>query len=435
VALSDALSRVSTTLADLLTDRMDRIETITFGPPKADATVSGGPRLNLFLFRIHENPAFRNDEDPRVAVPGTYGHPPLALQLSYLVTSYGGPPVGINGAALTTDSLVDLDAQYILADAMRVLHDVPIVTRGTQRVRSGPHPDQMILDPGLRAEYEALRIAPISLSIDDLSKLWTAFKDEFQRSVAYEVSIVRVETPAARGGGQPVLVRHVAARASAAYAPAISRIDPPALVAAEQATIFGSGLGAMTLLVSDAFGTGFPAQPFAIPVVPDVATGALYFAIPNDPVHFMPGRKSIFARVVDPTTGHAVASEAVELALLPEITNLSISQSAFDGTTVTIKGTLLGRAPTTVVPTDPLIPVVLLGEYPIPRDDTDFSQLAGVAPQITVKLNAVDPALPQPPAAGRTVPVRVRVNGAESRTWTLVNGRPVARTDVQFKVL
>jgi hypothetical protein len=433
VALSDALSRVSTTLAELLIDRMDRVETITFGPPKVDAAVPNVPRLNLFLFRIHENPAFRNDEDPRVAVAGTYGHPPLALQLSYLVTSYGGPPVGIN-AAFTADSLIDLDAQYILADAMRVLHDVPIVTRGTPRIRSAPNPDQIILDPGLRAEFEALRIAPISLSIDDLSKLWTAFKDEFQRSVAYEVSIVRVESPAVRGSGQPVLVRQVGARASAAYAPAITGIDPPALVAAEIATISGRGLGAMKLLVSDAFGTGFPSQPVPINVVPDAVTGALRFAIPDDPANFMPGRKNIVARVVDATTGHAAASDAVEFALLPEITNLSKVHSAFDKSQVTITGTLLGRAPTAAMPTDPLIPVVLFGEYPIPRADTNFLQLGNMPPKITVTLNPVpDPTLPQPPS-GRTVPVRVRVNGAESRTWTMVNGRPVARADVQFTV-
>ncbi len=430
MALSDALSRVSTTLADLLTDRMDRVEPISFGPPKLDPGAMAGPRLNLFLFRIHENPAFRNDEDPRVATPGVPGHPPLALQLSYLLTSYGGQPAGVN--ALSADSMMDLDAQYILADAMRVLHDIPIVTRSTPRVRM-LHPDPVILDPGLRAEYESLRISPITLTIDDLAKLWTAFKDEFQRSVAYEVSIVRIETVKPRASAQPVLVRHVAARGGIHFAPVIQRIDPPAVVAQEQATITGTGLGAMTLIVSDALGTGFPLQPRTINVVPDLATGALRFAIPNDPAHFMPGRKSIAARVVDPATGHAITSDAFELVLLPDVTALSINASKFDGTQVTITGSLLGHAPPPDLPTDPLIPVVLFGDYPIPRADTDCSNLGAATPKITVTLNAPDPLGPQPPV-GRTVPIRVRVNGAESRTWTVVNGRPVPRAAVQYTV-
>src|SRR5579864_4871161 len=127
MAAEDALMRLSLNLADLLQDRMFRTDvSFSFGLPH---TLPGGeqkPRLNIFLFQVNENPAFRNEEDPRRAVSGAYGSPPLALELNYLLTSYAVAPQNLNfqlAGLLSPESLAELDSQYILADAMRVLHD------------------------------------------------------------------------------------------------------------------------------------------------------------------------------------------------------------------------------------------------------------------------------------------------------------------------
>ncbi len=420
MAAEDALKRVTTTLADLLKDRMARVESITFGLPRPGAA-DGGGRLNLFLYRVAENAAFRNDEDPRRAVAGQYGSPPLALELSYLLTSYGAAAPA--PAGLTADSAAELDAQWIMADAMRVLHDVPIVTRRTPRQRGGGV-DGLLLDLGLRSEFESLRIAPHALSLDDLSKLWTAFKEDFQRSVAYDVSVVRVERPQPQTAGPPVLGRAIDARPTVAIGPVLTGLDPASDAAGEQITLLGDGLAAasVTVLVSDAAATGYPLRPFSFTVVPDAA--GVHFIIlaatvdPDDPAKlaFLPGPKLVVARVLDAALGHPLTSNAALLSLLPGVTAIAPATGLFDGvTTVTITGTLLGVAPDPTVPANPLVPTVLFGSYAIPAADVDYT---GLPNSLKVTLSpAAAPTDPQPPPAGRVVPVRVRVNGVESRAW------------------
>ena len=52
--------------------------------------VSGvdGARVNLYLMQLFENAGLKNQEIPRQGHPGAYGHPPLSLNLRYLLTTY-----------------------------------------------------------------------------------------------------------------------------------------------------------------------------------------------------------------------------------------------------------------------------------------------------------------------------------------------------------
>ena len=417
MANQDAIMRVTTTLADLLRDRMNTTYPVSFGPPYADGAPAGN-RINLFLYAVAENAALRNEEDPRRAVPGQYGSPPLVLSLSYLLTTYGSG--GERGSDLTPASADELDAQNILGDAMRVLHDVPIVSRNTaaERALNGP----LILDPGLRSEFESLRIIPRTMTLDDLSKLWTALKDEFQRSVAYDVTVIRIEQPKQQVAQAPVLQRKISVRPTASVGPLITGLDPQSAAATEIVTVSGSGLipGQTQFLVSDATHSGFPPQSL---VIAAAAGNKVQFQIPNDPVHYLPGPKLIQARVTDPVIGHAFNSSPALLALLPSITGLSAVNGHFDGAdTVVITGTLLGLAPNPTPSGDPMIPTVLFGGFPIPVANTDYS---GLPTKLTVTLPAV-PATDaqQPPAPGSVVAIRVRVNGVENRSWRV---NPVTR--------
>lgn len=409
MAAEDALKRVTTTLSDLLRDRMATIEPVTFGPPSVAPGQQGG-RINLFLYATSENAAFRNDEDPRRAVSGQYGYPPLALELSYLITTYGAADER-NG--LPQASADELDAQRILGDAMRVLHDVPIVTRNTpaERALHGP----VILDPGLQTEFESLRIVPHTMTLDDLSKLWTALQDDFQRSVAYDVSIMRIERPRAQAANAPVLVRRLDVRPSAAVGPVIVDLNPQSAAALQAVTISGSGLvvGQTTILLDDAANTGFPKSPQAIAALPATS---IQFQVPNDPATYQPGPKLVTVRVNDPVIGHAFTSQAAILALLPGITNLSANTGHFNGIDqVVIQGTLLGRPFDATLPSDPLVPTVLFSSYAIPPASIDYSQLPA---QLTVTLPNVPPSDPnQPPPSGSVLSIRIRVNGVESQSW------------------
>lgn len=440
MAAEDALKRLSLNLAALLADRMFRTDvSFSFGTPHP-APNATGPRLNIFLYQVNENPAFRNDEDPRRSVSGAYGSPPLALELGYLLTSYGGqteirpaPPLG----PLAAESLAELDSQFILADAMRVLHDIPIINRRTQKQQP---PGGALLDPGLQTEFESLRIAPRSLNLDELSKLWTALKHDFQRSVAYDVSVIRIEQRRPVVAGGPVLNRGIMVQPKTVLGPSLDGLDPDFAGADDPVTLMGSGLDDPTLqvFVSDALGTGFPETPQLVSVV--AGPKGLQFSIMNDPTHFMPGPKLVELRVTT-SPGHTVSSNSVLLKLLPKVSSVVPPTGHFDGTlTVTVTGTLLGRTPAPTPPpgtppfTDPLTPTVLFGSFAIPMTELDPSGLPGT---LTTVLPTPAPNDPHGPIAGQILPVRVRINGVESQVWKTdpVTNQLVIDPNLQFTVL
>ena len=93
-----AIGGVSATLQTLLTDRMELPNgvggvPVTVGLPpftaKDNEPHREDPRVNLFLYRVSENGYLQNQEIPGRGAGNGYGHPPLSLNLHYLVTAYG----------------------------------------------------------------------------------------------------------------------------------------------------------------------------------------------------------------------------------------------------------------------------------------------------------------------------------------------------------
>lgn len=92
-----AIGGVSLTLKALLEDRMEfgapalpanQKVTLTISAPDVTHQGINGPRLNVFLYHISENGYLKNQEIPGHGHPGDYGHPPLSLELYYLITTY-----------------------------------------------------------------------------------------------------------------------------------------------------------------------------------------------------------------------------------------------------------------------------------------------------------------------------------------------------------
>jgi hypothetical protein len=422
MATENALQLVTLTVADLLRDRMQRTDVaFTFSRPLIHASdAAPTARLNVYLYQILENPAFRNDEDPTQAIRGQYGSPPLALSLNYLLTSYGKPTEiqpPENGAPFPSDSLSELDAQFILADAMRVLHDFPIITRNTPRLGT-PGPPQ-IMEAGLQSDFESIRILPKQLSLEELTKIWTAFKEDFQRSVGYEVVVVRVQRPQQHSANPPALTRRI--QVAASVSPAIS-IKLAAAAANTDSNIFLSGTGltdpSLRIQVTDASRLGYPPAPVLLELQTD-ASNRLFFQIPGTNPQMQPGPKLIQAVITAATPGvRPVASAPAMFTLLPNIDNITPQSGPFDGTThVIISGTALGVAPADpTLPPNPMVPAVLFGGYVIPLADLDLS---GLPSTIVATLNAQPATSPQPPTASTPAPVRVRVNGVESQSWQI----------------
>jgi hypothetical protein len=205
-----AIGGASASLQTLLFDRMEQ----PFGVP-VPVTIGTPPytskdndphvedaRVNLFLYRVTENGYLQNQEIPGRGAPGAFGHPPLSLNLHYLVTGYGTTSIQAGLSPLFDDST----AQFVLGSAMRVLHDVPVITDSVTTVRAPS--GVTVLHPSLRDEFEHVKVSLEPLSLEDISKIWTSLALRFRLSAAYVANVVQIESRRARNFprlvGQPL---------------------------------------------------------------------------------------------------------------------------------------------------------------------------------------------------------------------------------------
>ena len=200
----EAIGGVSETLRRLLKDRMELPSTIdpavndvsiTIGTPRTphqDEQTTEALRVNLFLYQVVENGTLKNQDMPGQGHPAAYGRPPLSLDLHYLITTFGTSMATPSG----TDETL---AQQLLGSAMRVLHDHAVIHQDLADAGQNP-----ILDPSLQGEFEKIKLVLHPVSLEDLSKVWTALSLPYRLSVAYKVSVVQIESRRRRSYPQRV---------------------------------------------------------------------------------------------------------------------------------------------------------------------------------------------------------------------------------------
>ncbi len=171
-----AIGGVSATLRQLLLDGMEEAAAVTIAPP--DAESEDPPRINLFLYRLEESASLKNQDLPGLGPGGGFGNPPLALELYYMLTAY----------AADDD---DRAAQELLGDAIRALHETPIVPKNQ-------------LDPAVEPLFESVRICWQPVTLDDLTKIWSATTKPMRTSVCYRVTAVQIESRVQRQYNRPV---------------------------------------------------------------------------------------------------------------------------------------------------------------------------------------------------------------------------------------
>jgi len=183
-------------LATLLDDDV----TLSADPPdRIDLSVTT-PRINLFLFQATENQGWKNYGLPSRSSNGEnrIANPPMALDLTYLVTAYG-----------TGDSF----AETLLGYAMFVLHEMPVLTRDAIRDALGAASTdplfKALATSGLADQIEQIKIVPQTVSIDDLSKLWTALQSQYRPTAVYKVSVVLIESEKSVKPTLPVRARNL----------------------------------------------------------------------------------------------------------------------------------------------------------------------------------------------------------------------------------
>jgi hypothetical protein len=218
MSASTAIGMVSASLRNLLVGEM-RIN------PAPDVTIlapdetGGARRVNLFLYKLAENPFLKNlDATVRAGNPNQLVPAPLSLNLFYLLTSYA-PNDALTGNAT---------AHQILGEAMRVLYENPVVP-------------SIYLDPGLADARERLQIASNALDPEELSRIWSTFSQPFRLSVLYQVSTVQLDRLPAASRPLAERVRQVGVPQVRAplNPPAITGMTPSAGAAGTTVTVTG----------------------------------------------------------------------------------------------------------------------------------------------------------------------------------------------------
>ncbi len=162
------------------------------------------PQLNLFMYYVSLNPALRNLDLPSMNGHGeSISNPPLALNLHYLVSAYGAQ---------------QFDPEILLAWAMKVFHDNPVVPPATIQeaitglAKSSPGTAAtLIAGSGLAEQTEHLRITHETLTTEEIYRLWAAFQTAYRPSTALQVSVVVVQDTTAYPSNKEVETRSVAA--------------------------------------------------------------------------------------------------------------------------------------------------------------------------------------------------------------------------------
>ena len=281
-------------------------------PDLVPTGASEEPKLNLFMYYASFNPGYRNDGLPSKDSRGArVTNPPLALNLHYLVSAYGKN---------------ELDPEILLAWAMQLFHENPIVSRQTiqsllaaMAADPGATPEmQAVASTTLADQVELIKIAPEPLSNEEISKLWMAFHTHYRPTTSYQVSVVLIQATQPFKSNLPVQSRSV--RALPSQAPAIESVTPGSVAVGDVLTINGRNF------VGDA-----PADTVIVfddnpPVTPDsIQGGCIRITVPST---LFAGVRTVrvirnvrFGTPSDPHTG--LSSSPAQFLLMPTITNAS----------------------------------------------------------------------------------------------------------------
>jgi len=206
-----AIAGVTAVLKDVLNNGLIDHDLATVGsfsvtavPPDRITTGTQEPnQLNLFLYQVTPNQGWRNAGLPSRDSSGErVSNPPLALDLHYLLTAYGAQ---------------DFNAEILLGYALQIFHETPVLSRRDIRTALGspapvgtellPSPFGNLSALDLADQIEQIKITPHYLTTEELSKLWTAMQARYRQSMAYQVSVVLIQSTKLTKTALPVLSR------------------------------------------------------------------------------------------------------------------------------------------------------------------------------------------------------------------------------------
>lgn len=191
-----AIATVTAALAQLVRDAVQSAVSgsdVVLGRPEVPQGGTALARARLYLYRVSYNAALRNADLPgRDAAGNLVKRPTAALDLHYVVSFYGDENT--------------LEPQRMLAAVARDLHSQPGLTRAM--IQNAAASQVELSESDLADAFEQVKFIPSDLSIDEWSKLWSVFfQTPHAPSLAYQASVVLIESIDRAPGGLPVLRR------------------------------------------------------------------------------------------------------------------------------------------------------------------------------------------------------------------------------------
>jgi hypothetical protein len=207
--------------------------------PSAPAANLPNPGVTVFLYQVTPNLAYRNTDLPNRNHAGdVVQRPRVALDLHYLLTFHGEDGV--------------LMPQRLLGCTAVALHSQPQLSRALihrviqEHIANNPSPYLATSD--LEHEVELVKFTPLSLSLEELSKLWSVFfQTAYSLSMAYLATVVLIESEETTQPALPVLERHLLVMPF--RQPVIDSVDPQMLNPGARLTIKGRNLKSDALKV------------------------------------------------------------------------------------------------------------------------------------------------------------------------------------------
>ena len=195
-----AIATVTASLAQFLQGAVEKDVpglTVTMARPDGANAPQQGVRVNIYLYQVTPNAAWRNSDLPTRSDDGRLMQKPrAALDLHYLLTFYGNE--------------AQLEPQRLLGSAARALHSHPVLTREQIRQTINSPTLNFLAQSNLAEDIELVKFTPTTLSLEELSKLWAVFfQTQYTLSVTYQGTVVLIEPDDAPGSPLPVLERNV----------------------------------------------------------------------------------------------------------------------------------------------------------------------------------------------------------------------------------
>ena len=153
--------------------------------------------MNVYLYQITPNAAYRNDDLPTRRSDGTLvKRPQAAFDLHYLFTFHGD------------DS--QLQPQLLLGAVASTLHAQPLISSAA--IAKAISDFSFLSTSNLANQVERVKFTPTSLTLEEFSKLWSVFfQIEYTLSAAYQASVVLIESDDVPATPLPVQAANLAA--------------------------------------------------------------------------------------------------------------------------------------------------------------------------------------------------------------------------------